>query len=120
MLSTWSISGNIMKAWFIHCPKKAAPALGLHALSVLRLNTSTTMNMIWIHYHTLPVSLRSQDFHPGVATWCSTSAMTSRQSREKLTSSGSFTNSVTPITPNAIIRRLKKKKHVAGDPDLEI
>jgi hypothetical protein len=46
--------------------------------------------------------------------------MTSRQSREKLTSSGSFVNSVTPITSNAVIRRMKKKKHVTGDPDLEI
>jgi hypothetical protein len=46
--------------------------------------------------------------------------MTSRQSREKLTSSGNFANSVTPITQNAVIRRLKKKKHVAGDPVLEI
>jgi hypothetical protein len=46
--------------------------------------------------------------------------MTSPQSWEKLTSSGSFTNSVTPITLNAVIRRLKKKKHVVGDPDLEI
>jgi hypothetical protein len=46
--------------------------------------------------------------------------MTSHQSWEKLTSSGSFANSVTPIAPNAVIRRLKKKKHVAGDPDLEI
>jgi hypothetical protein len=46
--------------------------------------------------------------------------MTSHQSREKLTSSGIFANSVTPITPNAVIRRLKKKKHVTGDPDLEI
>jgi hypothetical protein len=35
-------------------------------------------------------------------------------------SSGSFANSVTPIAPNAVIRRLKKKKHVVGDPDLEI
>jgi hypothetical protein len=48
------------------------------------------------------------------------SAMMSRQSREKLMSSDSFANSVTPITPNAVIKRLKKKKHVAGDPDLEI
>jgi hypothetical protein len=46
--------------------------------------------------------------------------MTSRQSREKLMSSGSFTNSVTPIAPNAAIRRLKKRKQVLGDPDLEI
>jgi hypothetical protein len=29
-------------------------------------------------------------------------------------------NSVTPTAPNAIIRRLKKKKHVTGDSDLEI
>jgi hypothetical protein len=35
-------------------------------------------------------------------------------------SSGSFVNSVTPTAPNTIIRRLKKKKHVTGDPDLEI
>jgi hypothetical protein len=46
--------------------------------------------------------------------------MTSPQSWEKLTSNGSFTNSVTPTAPNAVIRRLKKKKHIAGDPDLEI
>jgi hypothetical protein len=46
--------------------------------------------------------------------------MTSPQSWEKLTSNGSFTNSVTPTTLNVIIRRLKKKKHVVGDPDLEI
>jgi hypothetical protein len=46
--------------------------------------------------------------------------MTSPRSREKLTTSGSFANSITPTTPNAVIRRLKKKKHVAGDPDLEI
>jgi hypothetical protein len=46
--------------------------------------------------------------------------MTSPQSREKLMSSGSFANSVTPTAPNAVIRRLKKKKHIAGDPDLEI
>jgi hypothetical protein len=47
--------------------------------------------------------------------------MTSPQSWEKLTSNDIFTNSVTSTTPNAIIRRLKKKKkHVAGDPDLEI
>jgi hypothetical protein len=46
--------------------------------------------------------------------------MTSRQSWEKLTSSGSFVNSVTLIAPNTVIRRLKKKKHVAGEPDLEI
>jgi hypothetical protein len=120
MLSIWSIFGNIMKAQFIHCPKKATLALGLHALSTPRLNTSTTTNKIWIYYHTLWVSLRSQGFHLDVATWCSTSAMTSPQSWEKLTSSGSFTNSVTPTTPNAVIRRLKKKKHVAGDPNLKI
>jgi hypothetical protein len=46
--------------------------------------------------------------------------MMSRQSWEKLTSSGSFANSVTPFASNAVIRRLKKKKHVVGDPDLEI
>jgi hypothetical protein len=47
--------------------------------------------------------------------------MTSPQSWEKLTSNGSFTNSVTPTTLNAIIMRLKKKKkYVVGDPDLEI
>jgi hypothetical protein len=46
--------------------------------------------------------------------------MTGPQSWEKLTSHGSFANSVTPTMPNAIIRRLKKKKHIAGDPDLEI
>jgi hypothetical protein len=35
-------------------------------------------------------------------------------------SSGNFTNNVTPIVPNAVIRMLKKKNHVVGDPDLEI
>jgi hypothetical protein len=33
---------------------------------------------------------------------------------------GNFTNSVTPTVPNAISMRPKKKKHVAGYPDLEI
>jgi hypothetical protein len=46
--------------------------------------------------------------------------MMSPQSWEKLMSSGSFVNSITPTTPNAVIRRLKKKKHIAGDPNLEI
>jgi hypothetical protein len=46
--------------------------------------------------------------------------MTSPQLREKLTSNGNFANSVTPTMPNAVNMRLKKKKHVAGDPDLEI
>jgi hypothetical protein len=46
--------------------------------------------------------------------------MMSPQSREKLTSNGNFVNSVTPTMPNAISMRLKKKKHVAGDLDLEI
>jgi hypothetical protein len=46
--------------------------------------------------------------------------MTSPQSWEKLMSNGNFVNSITPITPNAVGMRLKKKKHVAGDPDLEI
>jgi hypothetical protein len=47
--------------------------------------------------------------------------MTSPQSWEKLMSNGSFANSVTSTAPNTIIRRLKKKKkHVAGDPNLEI
>jgi hypothetical protein len=46
--------------------------------------------------------------------------MTSPRSWEKLMSSGSFANSVTLTAPNAIIMRLKKKKHVAGDPDPEI
>jgi hypothetical protein len=46
--------------------------------------------------------------------------MTSPQSWEKLTSNGGFANSVTSTAPNTVIRRLKKKKHVAGDPDLEI
>jgi hypothetical protein len=48
------------------------------------------------------------------------SAMMSPQSQEKLMSSGSFVNNITPTAPNAVIRRLKKKKHIAGDPDLEI
>jgi hypothetical protein len=46
--------------------------------------------------------------------------MMSPQSWEKLTSNGSIANSVTPTEPNAVIRRQKKKKNVAGDPDLEI
>jgi hypothetical protein len=46
--------------------------------------------------------------------------MTSPQSSEKLTSNGSFANSVTPTAPNAVAWRQKKKKHVAGDPDLKI
>jgi hypothetical protein len=46
--------------------------------------------------------------------------MTSHQSREKLTTSGSSVNSVTPIAPYVVIRSLKKKKHVAGDPNIEI
>jgi hypothetical protein len=46
--------------------------------------------------------------------------MMSSQSWEKLTSNGNFGNIVTPTTPNAIIRRLQKKNHVAGDLDLEI
>jgi hypothetical protein len=46
--------------------------------------------------------------------------MMSLQSWEKLMSNGNLTNSVTPTAPNAISMRLKKKKHVAGDPDLKI
>jgi hypothetical protein len=47
--------------------------------------------------------------------------MMNPQSWEKLTSNGNFMNSVMPTEPNAVIRKLKKKKkHVAGDPDLEI
>jgi hypothetical protein len=46
--------------------------------------------------------------------------MTSPQSQEKLTSNGNFTNSVMPTAPNAVNMRLKKKKRVVGDPDLEI
>jgi hypothetical protein len=46
--------------------------------------------------------------------------MTSPQSWEKLMSNGNFVNSVTPTAPNAISMRLKKKKHVTGDPNLEI
>jgi hypothetical protein len=46
--------------------------------------------------------------------------MTSPQSREKLTNNGNSTNSVTPTASNTVSMRLKKKKHVAGDPDLEI
>jgi hypothetical protein len=45
--------------------------------------------------------------------------MMSPQSWEKLMSNDSFTNSVTPTTPNAVIRRLKKKS-VEGEPDQEI
>jgi hypothetical protein len=46
--------------------------------------------------------------------------MMSLQSWEKLTGNGNFTNSVTLTVSNAISMRLKKKKHIAGDPDLEI
>jgi hypothetical protein len=46
--------------------------------------------------------------------------MTSPQSWEKLTSNGNFANSVTPTALNTVSMRLKKKKHVTGDPDLEI
>jgi hypothetical protein len=46
--------------------------------------------------------------------------MTSPQSWEKLTSNGNFANSVMPTAPNAVSMRLKKKKHIAGDPDLGI
>jgi hypothetical protein len=46
--------------------------------------------------------------------------MTSPQSWEKLTSNSNFTNSVTLTTPNAVSMRPKKKKHVAGDPNLRI
>jgi hypothetical protein len=45
--------------------------------------------------------------------------MTCLQSWEKLTSNGSFTNSVTPTASNAIAWR-QKKKSVEGDPDQEI
>jgi hypothetical protein len=45
--------------------------------------------------------------------------MTSPQSWEKLTSNSNFTNSVTSTALNAVIRRLNKKKHVTGNPDLE-
>jgi hypothetical protein len=38
---------------------------------------------------------------------------------EKLTSNGSFANSVTPTAPNAVAWR-QKKKTVGGDPDQEI
>jgi hypothetical protein len=70
--STWLVFRSIMKVWFIHCPRMATPALDLHDLF-----TPRTMNMVWIHYRTLRVSLRSQGSHQDVATWCSTSAMTS-------------------------------------------
>jgi hypothetical protein len=46
--------------------------------------------------------------------------MTSLQSWEKLMSNGNFTNSITSTAPNTISMRLKKKKHVVGDPVLEI
>jgi hypothetical protein len=46
--------------------------------------------------------------------------MMSPQSWEKLMSNGNFMNSVTTTASNAVSLRLKKKKHVAGDPDLEI
>jgi hypothetical protein len=45
--------------------------------------------------------------------------MMSPQSWEKLTSNGSFANSVTLITPNVVAWR-QKKKSVGGDPDQEI
>jgi hypothetical protein len=45
--------------------------------------------------------------------------MMSPQSWEKLTSNGSFTNSVMPTAPNTVAWRLKKKS-VEGDPDQEI
>jgi hypothetical protein len=45
--------------------------------------------------------------------------MTSLQSWEKLTSNGSFANSVMLIMSNAVAWRLKKKS-VEGDPDQEI
>jgi hypothetical protein len=35
----------------------ATPTLDLHALSIPRLNTSKMMDMVWIHYRTLRVSL---------------------------------------------------------------
>jgi hypothetical protein len=44
--------------------------------------------------------------------------MTSLQSREKLTSNGNFANNIMPTALNAVSMRLKK--HVTGDPDLEI
>jgi hypothetical protein len=46
--------------------------------------------------------------------------MTSPQLWEKMTSNGNFANSVTLTAPNAISMRQMKKKHVVGDPDLEI
>jgi hypothetical protein len=46
--------------------------------------------------------------------------MTSLLSWEKLMGNGNFANSVMLTMPNAVSMRLKKKKHVAGDPDLEI
>jgi hypothetical protein len=46
--------------------------------------------------------------------------MMSPQSWEKLMSSSNFVNSITPTALNAVIRRLKKKKHIAGDLNLEI
>jgi hypothetical protein len=47
--------------------------------------------------------------------------MTSPQSWEKLMSNGNFANSVMLTAPNAVsMRPKKKKKHIAGDPDLKI
>jgi hypothetical protein len=46
--------------------------------------------------------------------------MMSPQSWEKLMSNGNFANSIMPTAPNTVGMRLKKKKHIAGDPDLEI
>jgi hypothetical protein len=45
--------------------------------------------------------------------------MMSPQSWEKLTSNGSFADSVTPTAPNIIAWR-QKKKSVEGDPNQEI
>jgi hypothetical protein len=112
--STWSVFRSTMKVWFIHCSRMTTPALYLHDLFTPRMT-----NMVWIHYRTLRVSLRSQGSHQDVATWCSTSAITSPQSWEKLTSNGNFTNSITLTMPNVVSMR-PKKKHVTGDPDLEI
>jgi hypothetical protein len=57
MPSTWSVFGSIMKVWFIHYPRMVTLALDLHDQFTPRLNTSKTMNMVWIHYRTLWVSL---------------------------------------------------------------
>jgi hypothetical protein len=113
MLSIWSKFGNFVKAPCI---------LQLQAPDLHIPNSYTSMMeaMIWIFHRTLRVSLGSQGSPQGVATWCSTSAMTSPLLKERLMTNAQCVNSTTPATLNAAHLRLQKRKHVAGDPDLEI